>query len=353
MFGQSSAMQTLRGVACVLTFCSGMFAGAAIAQTAADVAAISGPDRMQKLIDGAKKEGQLSIYTSATLEDMTIITGAFEKKYGVKVKLWRGSSEDLSARTLGEFRAGRSDVDTYETTGLVMEIFHREGVLQAINTPSTANLMPQASFPHKEWVATRLNIFAMAYNTNSIAKKDAPTKWEDLLDPKFKNKIAVEDGSIDWFSAVVTDMGEEKGLKLFRDIVQRNGISVRRGYTLLANLIASGEVPLSMTAYDNRITLMKSEGAPVELIYMPPVFGQPTGIGVAKRAPHPHAALLFYEFMLDDGQKLYFERGVNPTNTKIKPPPAGVDLKFVSFPPLLDESEKWTKLYRDTFVNRR
>jgi iron(III) transport system substrate-binding protein len=284
---------------------------------------------------------------------MTIISGAFEKKYGIKVKLWRASSEDLSQRTMAEFRAGRNDVDTYETTGLVMEYFHREGVLQPINTTSTLNLMPQASFSHKEWVATRINIFAMAYNTNSIPKKDAPTKWDDLLDPKFKNKIAVENGSIDWFSSVVSEMGQEKGLKLFSDIVQKNGISVRNGYTLLANLIASGEVPLSMTAYDNRIAQMKSEGAPVELIYISPVFGQPTGIGVAKRAPHPHAALLFYEFMLDEGQKLYFERGVNPTNTKIKPLPAGVDLKFVSFPPLLDEADKWTKLYRDTFIIKR
>jgi iron(III) transport system substrate-binding protein len=338
----------LAASALVLACASGAFA-----QTAADVAALKGPDRMEKLIQGAKREAQINIYTSATLEDMTVISGAFEKKYGVKVKLWRGSSEDLSQRTLAEFRAGRSEVDTYETTGLAMEMFHREGVLQAIDTPPTANLMPQASFPHKEWVATRLNIFAMAYNTNSIAKKDAPTKWEDLLDPKFKNKIAVEDGSIDWFSSIVTAMGEEKGLKFFRDVVQRNGISVRKGYTLLANLIASGEVPLSMTAYDNRITLMKSEGAPVELIYMPPVFGQPTGIGVAKRAPHPHAAVLFYEFMLDEGQKLYHERGVNPTNTKIKPLPAGVEIKFVDFPQLLDHADKWTKLYREIFVARR
>ena len=198
-----------------------------------------------------------------------------------------------------------------------------------------------------------MNIFAMAYNTTVVPKQDAPKSWDDLVDPRFKGKLAIEESSVDWLASMAADMGEERAIKLFRDIVARNGVSVRRGHTLLANLIASGEVPFSITVYDNRIEQMKRDGVPVELIYMPPVFAQPVGIGVAKRAPHPHAALLFYEFMLTDGQQLYFERSVNPTNTKIKPLPAGADVKFVNFPELIDKSEKWKKLFRDIFMTKK
>jgi iron(III) transport system substrate-binding protein len=148
-------------------------------------------------------------------------------------------------------------------------------------------------------------------------------------------------------------MGEEEGLRLFRDIVARNGVSVRKGHTLLANLIASGEAPFSLTAYDNVVARLKEAGAPVEVLYIPPVFGLPTGIGVARMAPHPFGAALFYEFMLTDGQKLYLERGVNPTDPAIKPTPKGVDLQFVNLPEMIDNADKWTRLFHDVFVGRR
>ena len=340
-----------RAGACALAWI--LLASPLEAQTAADVATLSGPDRMQKLIDGAKREGAVNIYSSATQEDMSAISGAFQKKYGVKAVLWRGGTEDMMRRALAEARAGRFEVDTLETGGMGMEVFHREGLLQPITSDVTKELAPQASFPHREWVATRMNIFAIGYNTRVIPKQDAPRSWDDLLDPRFRGKLAVEDSSVDWLASMAADMGEERTVKLFRDMVARNGVSVRKGHTLLANLIASGEVPLSITVYDNRIEQMKRDGVPVELIYMPPVYAQPVGIGVAKRAPHPHAAVLFYEFMLSDGQQLYFERSVNPTNTKIKPLPAGADVKFVNFPELMDRSEKWKKLFHEIFVSRK
>ena len=145
-----------------------------LAQTVVDVAAISGPDRMQKILDGAKREGIVNVYSSATVEDMTAITAAFQKKYGVKVALWRGGTEDMVRRALAEFRAGRFEVDTLETGGMGQEVFHREGLLQPIVTETTKELAPQALFPHHEWVATRMNIFAMAYNTTVVPKQDAP-----------------------------------------------------------------------------------------------------------------------------------------------------------------------------------
>jgi iron(III) transport system substrate-binding protein len=211
-------------------------------------------------------------------------------------------------------------------------------------------LIPQASFAHGQWIATRLSVFAGAYNTNIIKRADAPKVYEDLLDPRYKGKLAIEAEDANWFMATVLQMGEAKGLKLFKDIVTANGMSIRKGHTLLANLVPTGEVPFALTAYSYRVEQLKNDGAPVEIVYMPPPVGVPTGVGMFRRAPHPHAALLFQDFILTDGQKILSEREAVPTNPKVKPAPDG--LIFVDVARYLEEGEKWTRLFRATFAVR-
>src|SRR5262249_59138244 len=118
-----------------------------------------------------------------------------------------------------------------------MEGMVSDQVLQKLMTPVSRELMPQETFAHGQWIATRLSVFAGAYNTNVIKRADAPKTYEDLLHPRFKGKLAVEAEDANWFMSVVLSMGEEKGLKLFRDIVAANGMSVRKGHPLLANLL--------------------------------------------------------------------------------------------------------------------
>ena len=331
----------------VLAFTNG---SPARAQSVAELAAYSGADRTQRLIEGARKENALMIYSSMTVADMGALINAFQAKYGVKAQHWRGSSEDIRNRVTREYAAGRYDADVAETAGPDMEAMVREQVLQKVVTPVSNELIPQATFAHGQWIATRLSVFAGAYNTNIIKRADAPRTYEDLLHPRFKGKLAVEAEDANWFMAVVISMGEQKGLKLFRDIVAANGMSVRKGHTLLANLVPTGEVPLALTAYSYRVEQLKNEGAPVEIVYLPPPVGFPTGIGIFKRAPHPHAALLFQDFILTDGQRMLAEREAVPTNPKVKAAPPG--LIFVDLPRFMDEGGKWTRLFRETFTVR-
>jgi hypothetical protein len=125
-------------------------------------------------------------------------------------------------------------------------------------------LIPQAITPHREWIATRLNIFTQAYNTNLVKKEELPKTYHDLLDPKWKGKLGIEAEDLDWFAVVIRQLGEEKGLKLFRDIVASNGLSVRKGHTLLTNLVASGEVPFALTVYGYKAEQLKNKGAPID-----------------------------------------------------------------------------------------
>jgi iron(III) transport system substrate-binding protein len=323
------------------------------AQLSAPIALYSGADRMQKLIEGAKKEGEFTIYSSAPTDDMTALTTAFEKKYGIKAKVWRASSEKVLGRGITEARGNRFDADVYETNGPELEALHREKLLQVVKSPSLADLVPQAILPHGEWVSTRINIFTAAYNTKLIKKEDLPKTYADLLNPKWKGKLGIEAEDADWFAGVIADLGEEAGLKLFRDIVASNGLSVRKGHTLLTNLVASGEVPIALTVYNYKAEQLKNKGAPIDwFVIGKNAIARPNGIGVARKSHHPHAAVLFHEFCLTDAQQIFLARDFVPTNKKIESPLTKIPLKFVDVKTSLDDDAKWTKLYTEIITKQ-
>src|SRR5258708_19300318 len=138
--------------------------GQVAAATSAEVASYMGADRTEKLIAGAKKAGTVTVYTSANTEDMTVLADAFEKKYGVKVRVWRASSEQVVQRGVTEARGGRFDADVFETGGAAMESLHREKLLQGGKSPALGGLNPAALTPHGEWPGTRSTVFVPPYN---------------------------------------------------------------------------------------------------------------------------------------------------------------------------------------------
>ena len=168
----------------------------------AELAQYSGADRMQRLIEGARKEGNLNIYTSAQSDDMGALVAGYEKKYGVKVSVWRAGSEKVLQRAVTEARGNRFTVDVVETNGPELESMSREKLFQAIKSPVLADLIPAAIRPHGEWVGTRLNVFVQAYNTNLVKKEELPKTWDDLLHPRWKGRLGIEAEDQDWLSGV-------------------------------------------------------------------------------------------------------------------------------------------------------
>lgn len=321
------------------------------AASVSELAAYGGPDRTQMLIEGARKERALTLYTSLATEDANNLGAAFEKKYGVKLRVWRASNEDILQRAIVENRASRNDADLFETDAAGLEGLRRENLLMPVASPVFADLMPQAVKP-ESWIGTRLNVITAAYNTSAISASEAPKSYEELRDPRWKGKLGVEAGDIDWFATVVTSMGEEAGLKLFRSILAKNGASVRKGHTLMANLVASGEVPLAMTTYLSRVRQMKSAGAPIEALQLAPTVARVNGMGLSPHSPHPHAALLFFDFMLTDAQQILAGREFFPTNMKAGKDTRDLNLSFVDPARLIDEGEKWEKLFNEIVVRQ-
>lgn len=323
-------------------------------QPTAAVATYEGADRQQRLVAGAKSEGSLMLYTSLPPDDMDPIISAFEAKYGVHVQVWRSSAANVLQRGVTEARANRFDGDVFETNGPQLEAMHREKVLQKVDSPYLKNLIPQALQPHGEWVATRLNIFTVAYNVNAVKKSDLPKTYQDLLDPKWKGKIGIEgQDSVVWFAGVVDQLGGQPGVDLFKQIVAKNNVSVRDGHTLLANLVASGEVPLALGLYNYKTEEMKRAGAPIDWFTIGSAITQPNGVAIARMSRHPNAAVLFYDFMLTDGETILADHELVPTSTKVVSKIRPIPMELISNSSMLDNEAKNQAMFDSVFNTPR
>jgi iron(III) transport system substrate-binding protein len=312
-----------------------------------------GLDRVPRALPAAKKEGSLTLYTSFAEKDLPPLLTAFEKRYGIKVKVWRSASEKVLQRAVVETGAGRHDFDVVHTSALEMEAMYREKLLQPVAPAHGVELLAGAQRPHRGWTATYLSFWVQAYNTNLVRKDELPRTYQDLLDPKWKGKLGIEARVPEWYATIAMDMGEEKGIRFFRELVAKNGISVRGGHTLLNNLVIAGDVPLALTMYQYITEGAKRKGAPVDWFALEPVVGRMSGVGIARNVQHPAAALLFYEFMLStEAQQLLLELDYVPTLAKLPSPLANRRFTLVDPAIALDQREKWDNSFQEVIIKR-
>jgi iron(III) transport system substrate-binding protein len=307
----------------------------------------------EALLAAARKDGSLTLYTAFRPQDLEKVIAPFEAKYGVKVKAWRSGTNIVTQRVLREAAARRNEVDVIMIPAGDMEALYREKILQPMQSPVLADLIPGAVPKHQHWATVFMNVTVHSYNTQAIKKADLPKTYADLLDPKWKGNIGVEAKAEEWFAKVVMSLGEEKGLKLFNDIVTRNGLPSRVGVSLLHNLVIAGEVPLALTVYIDLPEKDKRAGKPVDWFVMEPVVAQGFNIGVAQRVQHSAAAQLFYDYMLSgETQKLLASLHYYPANSKVTSPYPDLRLDVVDPAYSVDNYAKWSKLFEDTLARQ-
>jgi iron(III) transport system substrate-binding protein len=312
----------------------------------------SSPDRQEKLEAAAKAEGSLSLYTSIAAKDVQPLIEPFEKHYGIKVNVWRASGDTVLNRIITEQRGNRFTVDAVHISAPELEALHREKLLQPIASPHFTDLIEGAVPAHHEWVSTLLSVWVQAYNTNLVKKDELPKTYQDLLDPKWKGKLGYEAENVEWFTTVANALGGDSGIQYFRDLVGKNGLSVRKGHSLLNNMVVSGEVPLALTLYNYMPAQAKAQGAPIDWFVLPPAVARANGVGVVKNAQKPNAAALFADYMLSEAQKTLTSLDYVPASTKAESPVQGVQIKIVDPAEKLDNSQKWEPLYQQIVIKR-
>jgi iron(III) transport system substrate-binding protein len=311
----------------------------------------SAPDRMARIAAAAKNEGALTLYTTIAEKDLPTLIRPFEAKYGIKVTVWRAGTANVLQRAVAEASAKRYDVDVIHVGSPEMEALAREQILLPVTSPQHKDLQPGSVPSHREWAATLLSVWVQAYNTRLVQKEGLPKTYRDLLDAKWKGKLGIEGKDEDWFASVVEVMGGgETGLKFFRDLMTGNGLSVRQGHTLLNNMVISGEVPVALNIYNYMPEQARKKGAPVDWFALEPAIARSNGVGVARHARHPNAALLLYEYLLGEGQQYFASMDYVPSNTKVSSPLKGIKILQANPARSLDEAEKWRALFENTVI---
>jgi iron(III) transport system substrate-binding protein len=322
-------------------------AGAQSPEKNAAVYLYGGSDRTERLAEQARQEGTLVLYTSLATSESVPLTRAFERKYGVKVELWRSLSGQVMQRALNEARARRYVADVIETNAPELEALARERVTARFESPYIADIPAWGVPAHRLWIADRVDFFVVAFNTGKVRRDELPATYEGFLDSRWKNRIGLEATDQEWLAGLAKHWGETRALAFFRALTAMRP-DVRKGHVLLSEMVSAGEVPVSLTNYASNADSMKRRGMPIDWKPVEPVIGRPQALGLAAAAPHPNAALLFADFVLSpEGQQLFNSMGRFPASAKVKS--ALVTFPYLMLDPvaLVDEDEKWLRYWNE------
>lgn len=326
--------------------------------TPAQLALYQGADREKILIEGAKREGQFTLYTSHTW--FRTFVKEFEKKYPfVKASEWRNDSKNVLRKVFEEAKAGRLLVDVVETTADGMGVMKREGLFQEYYSPE-ARHYPNELKPRGKsgffYLPDRETYNSLGFNSKIVPPASAPRTLRDLIDPKWKGKMAITTTTtgVRWVGNALENLGRE-----YLEKMAEQDVSVQdMAPAALINLVGSGEIPLSPTIFDANVTLAKQKGAPVEWRPLEPVVTTVGSAGLLAKAANPHAALLFIDYLLSrEGQQLIMKGGLWSPREDV----GSVEQKFKKN--YLDEkytSEQmeakigeWEALLRQLFMRKR
>jgi iron(III) transport system substrate-binding protein len=324
----------------------------------AQVALYQGSDREKVLSEGAKREGQFTLYTSHTW--FRTFVKEFEKKYPfIKASEWRNDSKNLIRKVLEEAKSGRVLVDVVETTADGMGILKREGLFQEYFSPE-ARFYPNELKPKGKsgffYLPNRETYNSLGFNTLLVPPASAPRSLKDLADPKWKGKMAITSTStgVRWIGNALESQGRE-----YINRMAEQEISVQdMAPAALINLVGSGEIPLSPTIFDANVTIAKQKGSPVEWRPLEPVVTTVGSAALMSKAPNPHTALLFIDYLLSkEGQQLILKGGLWSPREDVGSVEQKFKKSYLDEKYTLEEIEakygQWENLLRQLFLRKK
>ena len=321
--------------------------------------AFSQDARLKPLIDGAKKEGKLQTYAILVVSDHLQIIQRFKEKYPfIEVGLWRSTGENIFNRVVTEARANAHLVDVIGTSGFQMYHLASQGLMQRYASPEARYYEAGFKDPEGHWTSYYVNPLVMVYNNKMVNAAQAPKSYEDLLDPKWKGQLVMEEDEVEWFATMSRYWGEEKTLHYLRRLASQN-FHFRKGHTLMTTLVAAGEYPGAVLLYAPQTQFTKSQGAPIEWNPPNPTVVSLSLMGIAAKAPHPNAARLYLDHMLSEEiQRDYISGRFFKLSARAGvTSPVGQRLREVKLLPAditqAEHLEKHSKMFRDILLSGR
>ena len=321
-------------------------------RTVAEVAQYEGADRQAVLEAGAKKEGQVLLYTVGTQTQPVL--EAFMKKYPfVRLGAFRGDASVVARKVLEEYKAGRHTVDAIDMNTGGLQPLRAEGYLQPYKSPELLAIRKESIEPSSLWALSYESYLSLGYNTKAIAEKDVPRTYEDLLDPKWQGKMAVPGTSTfpNWVGAILLERGKEKGEEYLKRLARQKIRIYEISGRAVANLVVSGEVPLSPVIYSSHMANSIDDGASVDWVALGPVYSTVGGVALAAKSPNPHAGMLYVDFMLSrEGQIMRQKLGYATARTDLQNKEKPSKILYLSERPTYNEEfEAWQDTARRIF----
>lgn len=297
--------------------------GAGLAVAAVGLFAVSGANA-QSTYDMAKEEGKLTIYSDQTIETIQALTDGFKAKYpGIDVDFFRSDSTKVMQRFETESAAGRHTADVMTTVDRLVKTLVSKGLTQEYRSPELSNYPEDLHVANGQYSNWGVSLTSFAYNTDQLSEADAPKDWEDLLDPKYKGKIGMQDplsggGAKMWVVTMFRELGADKWEDFMTKLAGQD--IIYNSYLPIREMLISGEITIQVAAYPDYTEPVRVQGAPVN--WSTPRFLGFVGLTafVSANAPNPNSAKLFVDFMLSkEGQNIVGERKLIPALSESRP----------------------------------
>ncbi len=340
------------------------WAASARAASVDEIMLYNKPDRQKVLVDGARREGKITWYTSLIIDQVVRpVKEAFEKKYPfIQIEPFRANSERLVQRMFAEYQGKRYEVDLADGT-VTAPMIKKGGYLQRFYSPHLADYPAELKDPQGYWGVSNVYYFAVGYNTRMVKPNEVPKTYDDLLNPRWKGQMMWStsrgSGAPMMIGNIFTSMGQEAGKAYLQKLKAQNVAKSTASNRQLLDLVIAGEYPLALHIFHHHAYISKSAGAPVDWAPLEPVTATMNTISPVTRSPHPHAAMLLLDFILsEEGQKVIQAANYLPSHPKV--PAKQADLKpgggrfkrALYFTPdsQVNEGDAWVDYFEKTFL---
>ena len=321
---------------------------------------LSASERQKRVLAGAKAEGVAVIYSNINEDNMQKLRPDFEKRYPVKIEAYRASGEKVANRVLTEGRAGKFIPDVIGPSNEHLPTLIKAGWVGRYESPERVFFRETHMDKQGYWMPYDQNMAVIAYNSRLVAAKDVPRVYDDFVDPKWKANFAMDQDPDKSIMGWLKTWGADKTRK-YLQAISKNDVVVRKGHTLLTQLLCAGEFKAAIDLYAYKLADLKhTKGCPVEIVYPDPTPATASPLSMAKKSPHPYAGALLMDYLLSEtAQKIFAEFGRISGRRGTRPPYPELDLDAKGVRLMLltpDDAVQFEKPYqqlREEFLLKR
>ena len=335
------------------------------ALTTAEILNYKGPDRQKVLEEGARREGEVVIYSGMIVNQLLRpLTEAFEKKYPfIKTRYYRADGNQVIVKVLAEMQANSLVADLVEGSGMSGVVAGSKIVLP-FYSPLFDELRSEDIAPDRTWAATRYRYIGFGYNTQFVSKDEAPKSYDDLLNPKWKGKMAWNSGSdasgaLVTISSLLASWGEQKTAAYIAKLAKQDITPLSVSNRQIVDQVILGEYWMGVGISAHHPIISAGRGAPSATVLFDPIPSLIDCVQVLKGTKHPHAAMLFVDFILStEAQRMMQAAEYFPSNPRVDPAPslrmivprnAGIPAVLLTFEQLEELTPKSVEIYKRYF----